>query len=43
MSPIPSSKIPDRESDNESTSKGERRARRLQKARRAAHSGLLNR
>lgn len=43
MSPIPSSKIPDRESDNESTSKGERRPRRLQKARRAAHSGLLNR
>lgn len=43
MSPIPSSKIPDRESDNESTSKGECRPRRLQKARLAAHSGLLNR
>lgn len=43
MSPIPSSKIPDRESDNESTSKGECRPRRLQKARLAAHWGLLNR
>lgn len=42
MLPIPSSKIPDREADNEGTSKENADPHSLQKAHWAAHSRLLN-